>query len=875
MWLLVVCFLMEGGSDLATKQKENSALEHTAGLNMLLRKNQVLTDDGRLYIQEVLVGQNVKRKQADKEDVAQKGCGRVVLCYSMYNQETRKTEETIVCRDFPEDAMTSHCVSIPGLHTNGEPYTYTKCVPAFPERIHDLINGGDAVNNLVTQHMSVQVYATKYYSQGCVSAAAASRDKIVILGRLNKGCKDFSASALVDFLNRECVNMGWPGTVSGVLRSGTLLEISFCHEPVYADVFRAEHTLIQGKMVSAFNLATLDKKKKLPFYCTFRESREDYKMLAPGSDDIKRGARANLVYVDKMLPVAKRASLRTAIRTMEIAAAAIQKEKDNYYQDCLRHPDNGHVPIVKQTSVIRATAVINYLENWFLSGARKFEYKDLMEFVAVYSSYLFQFEETYTGKIAFANVVAYCRQILNRAKTQGGILIDILDEDDLKRCVGRIRHEARAYRPAAAAKALGFAPEETQALMEAVAATNVKCQEESIKELRHKTQNKTRDMQNRLKVQTRIEKRKKCVKMYRAGKTAEEIAAVITGCGFSVSNIKRCIRRWCEKYDAPVVQEEEKLDSDSETGSICDAPNSDSLSIENAESLKAFVCVNDYSYNNSYNFNNRKTGVTSYALHKYNQEDIIGCAEAVNPENNCELLENLWETPIWETRVNEVNAADISAAHKENGRFIECCLPVCNALREFLDMAIPQMVEQLSHNIIAGIEEPIDSYNVYISAVGLMFHWLDAGFPAAVRSYDRKLRLQEQLSKIDFAVGGTAVIGKAPGTYITTGEFWHDFPFAAVVKMGMRRIRQLFHQLQMLLPADAFTIEREVIGIQVPWTLEELHTLVLQPACQRTDDLFESITWDSITGVPEEIAAAAEIQGDLSATVVPMPNVCA
>lgn len=859
---------------MATKQKENSVFEHTAALNMSLRKNQALTDDGRLYIQEVLVGQNVKCKPANEEDAAQKGCGRVVLCYSMYNKETRKTEETIVCRDFPEDAMTSHCVSIPGLHANGEPYTNTKCVPAFPERIHNLINGGDAVNNLMTQHMSVQVYATKYYSKGCVSAAAASRDKIVILGRLNKGCKDFSVSDLVNFLNRECINMGWPGTVSGILRSGTLLEISFCHEPVYADIFRAEHTLIQGKMVSAFNLATLDKKKKLPFYCTFRESREDYKMLAPGSDDITRNTRANLVYVDKMLPVAKRVSLRTAIRSMGITADAIQKEKDNYYQDCLRHPDNGHAPIVKQTSVIRATAVINYLEIWFLSGARKFEYKDLMQFVAVYSSYLFQFEETYTGKIAFANVVAYCLQILNRAKMQGGILIDILDEDDIKRCVGRIRQEARAYRPAAAAKALRFTDEETQALMKAVAATNARCQEESIKELRHKTQNKTRDMQNRLKVQTRIEKRKKCVKMYRAGKTVEEISAVITGCGFSVPNIKRCIRRWCDEYDAPAVQKKGKLDSDLETGSICDAQNSDSLSIENpespnaAESLKAFMCDNDYS--NSYSFNIEKTEVTSNTLHKLSQNNNIGCAETVNPENNCEMLENLWEATV-----HEVCAADIPAAHKENGRFIECCLPVCNALCEFLDMAIPQMVEQLSHNIIAGIEEPIDSYNVYISAVGLMFHWLDAGFPAAVRSYDRKLQLQEQLSKIDFAVGGTAVASIAPGAYITTGEFWHDFPFAAVVKMGMRRIRQLFHQLQMLLPADAFSIEHKVIGIQVPWTLEELHTLVTNPACRDTDDLFESVTWDSITGVPEAIAAAAEIKGDLSATVVPMPNVCA
>ena len=864
---------------MATKQKENSVFEHAATLNMSLRKNQALTDDGRLYIQEVLVGQNVKCKPANEEDAAQKGCGRVVLCYSMYNKETRKTEETIVCRDFPEDAMTSHCVSIPGLHANGEPYTSTKCVPAFPERIHNLINGGDAVNNLMTQHMSVQVYATKYYSKGCVSAAAASRDKIVILGRLDKGCKDFSVSDLVDFLNRECINMGWPGTVSGILRSGTLLEISFCHEPVYADIFRAEHTLIQGKMVSAFNLATLDKKKKLPFYCTFRESREDYKMLAPGSDDITRNARANLVYVDKMLPVAKRASLRTAIRSMGITADAIQKEKDNYYQDCLRHPDNGHAPIVKRTSVIRATAVINYLEIWFLSGARKFEYKDLMQFVAVYSSYLFQFEETYTGKIAFANVVAYCLQILNRAKMQGGILIDILDEDDIKRCVGRIRQEARAYRPSAAAKALRFTDEETQALMKAVAATNARCQEESIKELRHKTQNKTRDMQNRLKVQTRIEKRKKCVKMYRAGKTVEEIAAVITGCGFSMPNIKRCIRRWCEEYDAPAVQKKEKLDSDLETGSICDAPNSDNLSIGNtespntAESVKAFVCDNDYS--NSYSFNIEKTEVTSNTLHKPSQDDNIGCTEAVNPENNCEMLESLWETPMWELPAHEVCAADIPAAHKENGRFIECCLPVCNALCEFLDMAIPQMVEQLSHNIIAGIEEPIDSYNVYISAVGLMFHWLDAGFPAAVRSYDRKLQLQKQLSKIDFAVGGTAVASIAPGAYITTGEFWHDFPFAAVVKMGMRRIRQLFHQLQMLLPADAFSIERKVIGMQIPWKLEELRTLIIRPACRDTDDLFESVTWDSITGVPEAIAAAAEIKGDLSATVVPMPNVCA
>lgn len=868
-------------------------------LNMHLKKNQALTEEGKLYIQEILIGGNACSTNGSNE--FSKGHGRVFLSYEKWNDETKKHEETIVAAQFPEDAMNGIKQQMNPKKTSWMPY---------PELIHTLINGGDAVNNLLTRDICVQVYAGTYYSHPGCSSAAASINKIVVCGHLNTRLEKKHIMNFVNFLNEKAANEGWPGTISGILQCGKLLELSFCFNPVITAHYRISYSFVQKRLVSAFNRFS----KELPFKCKFNAAPEHYKMLVPGTTDVARKCHANILYIDKKL---NRASLQIAQKKMNIDDNLIRKGKREYEKECIQHPyDKHHAIRISKLNRAKAKHIADFLRKWFLSGNRNFKYQDTMSFLAVYSSACFEKNGGFVGKMPFAVTYHECRALLNEAAAQGNILIDLIDDENIRRVLGKVSISCRQYhRTESISEALKLSNTECNNLQKYLESNADEYQSIKIQELRKKTQNKTRDSEAKLRKETKIIKRKKCVELYICKQMpCEEIAKIVTGYGFGLRTLKDNIEKWCKLYPVnaqtnkkPIPVAEAPVSA--ETGIVSDTKKSHPYNVLSTKCWRTFLQWETIVWNASWLMmephylkstdfcekflllKNKCGDVSSYELNNKIKNIYPGCI----PNNNELTQLSEWDSKKYLSILNRLEDPSVNRVFKKLGlmrikenilshnqnshaqsrkeRFCTRTLPLCNKLQDFLNKSIPHLFEQVYQNTFNGKEISCNTEKVFFAAKSLVYHWVEAAYPAAVRMVDRQMQFEKASAKVDICAGGKVSVSDEPGEYISRCEFIQDFVPSAIVKSGLRCVRVLLKKYQFFIPDDEFQFDDcEMYSFgSLLYQKTKGYNTSFSSFYKELDNNFNSISWDSIHGVVEELVAASAVPEVSAVTIVPMP----
>lgn len=871
-------------------------------LNMHLKKNQALTEEGKLYIQNILVGGNAF--VANNSHEFGKGRGRVFLSYKKWNSAAKKHEETIVAAQFPEDAMS-------GLKNQTNQHKPSRT--PYPELIHTLINGGDAVNNLLTRDICVQVYAGTYYSNPGCSSAAASINKVVVCGYLNSRLGKGQIENLVAFLNEKAKNEGWTGTVSGILQCGKILEMSFCFNPVITAYHRIGYSLVQKKLVAAFNQFA----NELPFKCKFKAAPEHYKMFVPGTTDAARKCHANILYVNKELT---RASLETAQKNMHIEDGLIIKGKREYEEECLLHPyDKHHAIKVSRLNQARANCIVDFLREWFLSGNRKFKYQETMSFLAVYGSACFEKNGGFVGKMLFAATYHACHTLLEDAVSQGNILIDLIDDKDIRRVLGKVSIGCRQYhRIETISKTLKLSEAEQNGLQKALQNNADEYRTIKIQELRKKTQNKTRDSEAKLRKETKILKRKKCVELYVCKQmSCEEIAKVVTGRGFGLRTLKDNIENWCKLYPVDCLTKKEEILVSVETktaaGIICATKKSYPLNVLSAKCwetllqwvttvwnmnwsamgnryLRAFeFCENFLFVKNtcgdvsSYELNNKSERKSSSCIPNYdefpqmtewNSEKYLSILSILENPSVHEVLNKLG---LMRIKKNATSHNQKLHAQSKKKRFCTRTLPLCDKLQSFLNKAVPHLLEQIYKNTFEEKETSGNTEKVFFAAKSLIFHWVEAAYPAAVRVVDRQLKWEKAAAKVDIQKGGEVSIDDEASEYISHCEFAQDFVPSAIVKSGLRCVRSLLKKHQFFGVVDSVCLDDiEMSSFNALLYKKTMGDSVsFHNFFEKMDDSFDFIGWDSLPGVVDELIAVSTVPDIEDVTIVPMPSVCA